>query len=307
MAIGCASHSTPTDIEQGHYSSGELAQLEEQNAVINTLEQFVHSNLYTGMIQVWSYDRRPWNQLLNVHACNPQNADELLEASYQTNQPLFSQVMMSLAQNNNELTEEEQLILRDVSELAYRLFSASYGQGYARQVALADNIEPGIREALCGSQIDDKDLLRPDYSQGINWQSTAIPIAQQTLEPHANHGYKAFTTLLANQYAQFDALVYSHAYQKSDAYQSLFFEVNKYENVQAYGERVNQLSQQKPLSSIFVGHNDFAYLVLSSGYHWGMMSVLAMLEEEFPEVHDVKKQHADEQIDASVKQLQPGN
>ncbi len=298
---GCAQ--TTVESQQPKLNPEEIEQLTEQNTLINALESFVHSNLYTGMIQVWAHDRLSWNKLLSAYACGLPDVELVLSESYQNTQPVFSEAILQLALNNTELSEEEQQILHDVSALAYRLFSASYAQGYARQVKLADELQPGIADALCGGKANKSTDALIDYAQKINWQSPSHAATRLSLQPHADHGYQAFNQLLLNQYAQFDALVYSHAYQSSETYQALFFEVNKYENVEAYAERVRQLSEEKPFPDILVGHGDFAYLVLSSGFHWGMMSLLAMLEEEFPEIHDEKKRQAKEQIKATMDEL----
>ena len=300
--LGCASRSAMTE--------QEASQRQAQNDLIAQAEQFVHANLFTGMIQVWSTDRRAWNQLLSVHACGSVNAQETLTVSYEANQPLFISAIQQLADNAAEFSSpEQQDILQNVSQLAYRLFSASYAQGYARQVALADEISPGIHAELCGGEVLDKNAAFTEYPKNLAWQTLDAPdsAASQSLEPHALNGYNAFNRLLSNQYAQFDALVYSHAYQRTDAYESLFFEVNKYENVEAYADQVRKLNAAEGHKDSLVGHDDFAFLVLSSGYHWGMMSVLAMLEEEFPEIHELKKQQATNQIEIVTEQInQPG-
>ncbi|WJG10738.1 hypothetical protein [Aliiglaciecola sp. LCG003] len=288
---GCVNSPTHT-LEQ-------KAQIQAHDEIIEQAEQFVHSNLYTGMIHVWSVDRRAWNLLLSAYSCGVDNNLEQLTQSYQTNQPVFADAMAILASHQATFSSDaEKAALYDVSQLAYRLFSASYAKGYARQVKLADELSPGLREELCGGQLyqDSSEFL--DYPQDLAWRSFQEDFlaTNNQLALHAQNGYKAFNILLQKQYEQFDALVYSHAYQQTDDYETLFFEVNKYENVQSYGQQVTKLSSMRNHVIAEAQQNDFAYLVLSSGYHWGMMSVLAMIEEEYPLLHDEKKRQGRAEI-----------
>ena len=293
--IGCAS--------QPQYNQQEIAQISNHDSLIEQAEQFVHGNLFTGMIHVWEQDRRPWNALLAAYSCGVERHSSAVVASYEANQPVFAEAMTILASQQNLFTSrDEQAALHDVSKLAYRLFSASYGKGYARQVSLADSLSPGIHEELCGGRIIRQGSQKIDYSTDIQWSSFNTSLLEQNngLQAHAQNGDKAFQTLLNQQYAQFDALVYSHAYQQPDAYETLFFEVNKYENVEQYGKQVSFMASTQDADN---KHNDFAYLVLTSGYHWGMMSVLAMLEEEYPRLHDSKKQKATAEVEAITTSL----
>lgn len=286
-------------------------QAESKDESFANAEAFVHSFLYDGMVQVWNADRRAWNQLLNVHACGGEEQQTKLLASYQTNQPMFSQVMLSLAEGQEDFaSEQSKAVLSDVAQLAYRLFSSSYAHGYARQVEFADKLDPDIQEELCGTDDLTNIQANVDYPDVITWQLDSVEnIATSELntsyiafQQHAKFGYEAFGKLLVSQQENFDALVYSHAYQNTDAYDQLFFEVNKYENVQSYQQSVDVISQTT-LSDKESTHADFAYLVLTSGYHWGTMSVLAMLEEEFPRLHLKAKTNATAQIEKVTQNL----
>ncbi len=266
-------------------------------------EQFVHGHLYDGMLQVWAVDRRSWNQLLSVHACGGNSQQEKLAGSYAAGESLFRQSMLNLAESQKQFSlQSEQAVLNDVSQLAYRLFSASYAHGYARQVQRLENIDEGIQQELCGAADKVSMPGSVEYSESIEWQLSesnltgheGLIAGKVAVEQHARHGYRSFSTLLQQQYDSFDALVYSHAYQNPDAYDTLFFTVNGYQNVESYqagvddlsGIEVNRSQQQE------IPHADFAYLVLASGYHWGTLSVLAMLEEEFPRLHVKAKSSA---------------
>lgn len=293
--VGCAS--------SPQYNEQQKAQLSNHDVLIEQAEQFVHANLFTGMIHVWEQDRRPWNALLGAYSCGIERHSTAVVSSYEANHPVFAEAMTILASNQDMFTnDEEKAALQDVSKLAYRLFSASYAKGYARQVSLADSISPGIHEELCGGRIIRQGPQKIDYPEDIQWSSFNTSLLEQNngLQAHAQNGDKAFQTLLNQQYAQFDALVYSHAYQQTDAYETLFFEVNKFENVEQYGKQVRYMASIRSTSNQQNDekHNDFAYLVLTSGYHWGMMSVLAMLEEEYPRLHDSKKQQATAEVEA---------
>lgn len=302
--IGCAN--------QPQLSPAQIAQIDAHDALIEDAQQFVHANLFTGMIHVWSEDRQPWNALLGAYLCGSSDETSSIVTSYEANQPIFSDAMQVLANHQARFSsDDQQAVLDDVSKLAYRLFSASYAKGYARQVTLADSLSPGIHEELCGGRIIDSpdDAIR--YSSDVKWSSFSNPVLSDSngLQAHAQNGYQAFQVLLKQQQSQFDALVYSHAYQQSDAYETLFFEVNKFENVEQYGQQLKVLSSlsnaaKKAVSNVDTKHNDFAYLVLSSGYHWGMMSVLAMLEEEYPRLHDSKRQQATEEVKAVTAKIQ---
>lgn len=268
-------------------------------------EEFVHGNLYSGMLQVWSEDRRAWNALLSVHACGGEQQQEKLTTSYESAQPLFSRAMVNLAQTAALFeTPSEQDILMDVAQTAYRLFSASYAHGYARQVEMLGEIDSEIRGELCGTNDVPALPENVEYPVLPSWKVSVGDTAPQheAIQDHAIHGYTAFNRLLKQQYAQFDALVYSHAYQNTDAYEVLFFEVNRFENVQAYQQGVNELAEITEQTQ--GGAGDFAYLVLSSGYHWGTLSVLAMLEEEYPRLHTKARDKATKHIERITKPLQ---
>ena len=272
-------------------------------------EQFVHGFLYDAMLNVWAEDRRAWNQLLHVHACGGEQQAQKLTHSYEKAQPLFSQTMLALADAQEMFGEnQQQAILSDVAQLAYRLFSASYAHGYARQVQRAEDLSPGIQEELCGAP----DPMRPEgpvnYPSSASWQlsldggETSELVAEQgQISLHAENGYSAFKGILQQQYDKFDALVFSHAYQNTTAYDQLFFEVNRYENVQAYHASVNNVAVDA--EGLETPHADFAYLVLASGYHWGTLSVLAMLEEEYPRLHKKAKDKATSHIESVTRQL----
>ncbi|GAC13087.1 hypothetical protein [Aliiglaciecola lipolytica] len=288
------------------YSQEELNEIERHNDLLGNAEQFVHANLYTGMIHVRATNLRDWNQLLITYSCTAESEHKQLDKSYQNNHPVFSDAMKILAERENLfMLESEQAVLTDISQLAYRLFSISYAKGYARQIELADQVSPGIRDELCDGNIGDVDPNFLGYRNTVVWHSFETPLLQNNngLVAHAENGDRAFQILLEQQYLQFDALVYSHAYQRTDAYQTLFFEVNKFENVQQYGDQVSQMSSLLAGTEQHNKHNDFAYLVLSSGYHWGMMSILALLEEEYPRVHELKKQQATQLIESTLTEL----
>ncbi len=283
---------------------------EHQDESFTNAEAFVHGYLYDGMAKVWNTDRRPWNQLLNVHACGGEEQEAKLLASYQANQPLFSDVMVALAEGQEDFAStESKAVLADVAQLAYRLFSASYAHGYAAQIQLTNQLDPGIQAELCGTDKLDNVQLNVEYPDTMNWQIDSLVQSVNTdsyvaFQQHAKYGYSAFTTLLASQRERFDALVYSHAYQNTDAYDQLFFEVNKYENVKTYQQSVDNIANYA-VNDDKSAHADFAYLVLTSGYHWGTMSVLAMLEEEFPRLHLKAKLSATAQIERVTKSLKP--
>ncbi|GAA0853055.1 hypothetical protein [Aliiglaciecola litoralis] len=302
LISGCAN--------QPQYSQAQLDKIAAHDALIEEAQQFVHANLFTGMIHVWSVDRQPWNALLGVYLCGSTHDTSAIISSYEANQPIFSEAMKFLASNEGRFGEaNQQAVLDDVAKVAYRLFSASYGQGYARQVKLADILSPGIHDELCGGRIIESDNQGVTYPSDMKWSSfNDVVLARNNgLKAHAQNGYQAFQVLLQQQYAQFDALVYSHAYQQSEAYEALFFEVNKIENVEQYGSQVETMATMTanpgPTGSNSK-QNEFAYLVLSTGYHWGMMSVLAMLEEEYPRLHDSKRQQAASHIAAVIEKLQ---
>lgn len=266
-------------------------------------EQFVHGHLYDGMLQVWAVDRRSWNQLLSVHACGGELQQEKLAGSYAAGESLFRQSMRNLADSQKQFEDKNaQAVLNDVSQLAYRLFSASYAHGYARQVKRLDTLDQGIQQELCGMPGDVSMPEMVEYPDSIQWQLSEITAKKNNeltagklaVALHAKHGYRSFSTLLKQQYDSFDALVYSHAYQNPEAYDALFFNVNGYQNVESYQAGVDDLSGAKVNRSEEqqIPHADFAYLVLASGYHWGTLSVLAMLEEEFPRLHVKAKNNA---------------
>ncbi|GAA6184656.1 hypothetical protein [Aliiglaciecola sp. NS0011-25] len=289
------------------FTLAELQELDEHNQLFNDAEQFVHANLFTAMVHVRATNLADWNALLIAYSCSADIDHSTLDNSYNRNQPIFTEAMKTLAEQENLFTaEQQQDVLADVSQLAYRLFSISYAKGYARQIELADDLSPGIREELCDGKVGGLNSPYLGYRNSVAWRSFNTPLLKSLngLQAHARNGDKAFQILLNQQYVQFDALVYSHAYQQTDAYQSLFFEVNKFENVELYGNEVSKLSPQISDIKAQNKHNDFAYLVLSSGYHWGMMSVLAMLEEEYPRVHDLKKAQATQMVLETLKNLQ---
>lgn len=275
-------------------------------------EQFVHSHLYDSMIQVWATDRRAWNKLLNVHACGGEQQEEKLATSYSSGESLFRQSMQNIAESQAQFKDsDEQALLNDVSQLAYRLFSASYGHGYARQVKQLTVFDDAIQQDLCGVS---EEIVMPElveYSGDIQWHlstqlesdDASLGDGLEAVERHAVHGYRSFSSLLKEQYDNFDALVYSHAYQDLEAYESLFFSVNGYQNVESYQAGVDSLSGVVTSSSSDseIPHADFAYLVLASGYHWGKLSVLAMLEEEFPRLHVKTKDNATKHLE-KIKQ-----
>lgn len=257
-------------------------------------EQFVHGYLYDAMIAVWSVDRKSWNQVLHVHACGDVNQTVRLEQSYQALYPLFSEAMQTLAERERVFTQPaEASALVDSAQLAYRLFSASYAHGYARQILRADAISPGIREEICGSDALPEGISQVSYANDIVWQTSESASAELTeVNRHAEGGYQAFMAMLSNQYDKFDALVYSHAYQQTDAYDQLFVEVTRHENVSAYSSALHQNEVSEQGDMLPSHHADFAYLVLSSGYHWGTLAVLALLEEEYPRLHEKAKTQA---------------
>lgn len=270
-------------------------------------EQFVHGHLYDSMLQVWASDRRAWNKLLNVHACGGEQQQEKLASSYSAAESLFRQSIQNFADSQSQFGEENQkAVLNDVSQLAYRLFSASYAHGYARQVQQLTEFDDAIQQDLCG--VSDKVTMPEmvEYSNNIHWRLSTTMAQQDPLfdtglkavEQHAQHGYRSFNKLLKQQYDNFDALVYSHAYQDPEAYDALFFSVNGYANVESYQAGVESLSgiEKKRSEEDAIPHADFAYLILASGYHWGKLSVLAMLEEEFPRLHAKTKSSATKHI-----------
>ena len=261
-------------------------------------EQFVHGYLYDAMIAVWSVDRKSWNQVLHVHACGDASQSVRLEQSYQALYPLFAEAMQTLAERESVFTEPaETKALADSAQLAYRLFSASYAHGYARQILRADTISPGLREEICGSDVLPEGISQISYANDIVWQTTDHA-SKELIEVnrHAEGGYQAFMSMLGGQYDKFDALVYSHAYQQTDAYDQLFVEVTRHENVSTYSSVLQPAFASGQDESLPTHHADFAYLLLSSGYHWGTLAVLALLEEEYPRLHEKAKTQAISQI-----------
>lgn len=300
---GCAN-------QQIVYTQAEQQQISQHQAIVDQAQQFVHANLFAGMIQVWNTDRLAWNTYLNAQLCGAVDKAKLIAEMNQKNQPVFVSKMTEAASHQALFLEpSEQAALEDVAQLAYRLFSNSYATGYTRQVGLADALSPGMQEELCQGRVLADAGQDSVKSRSLRWSSYTSPILADNngLIPHAENGNQAFQQLLQQQYAQFDALVYSHAYQQSEAYQVLFFEVNKYENVQSYGELVGNLSETGLGGLNSQNHNDFAYLILSSGYHWGMLSVLAVLEEEYPRLHDRKKQQAALEIKTITEEIEANN
>lgn len=303
LLSGCASQKVT-------YTEAQQKQIEQHQAIVTQAQQFVHANLFAGMIEVWNTDRRTWNSYLNANLCGAIDKPQLVAKTTEINQPTFITKMVQAASHQGLfLAPNEQAVLEDVSGLSYQLFSASYAKGYARQVGLADELSPGMLEEMCQGRVltgeDQKDVI----PTGLNWSSFSTPLlaVNNGLMPHAQNGSQAFQQLLQQQYAQFDALVYSHAYQQSEAYQVLFFEVNKYENVQFYGSLVDSLSDQINLNTMSQEHDDFAYLILSSGYHWGMLSVLMVLEQEYPRLHDRKKKQAALEIESITQEIEANN
>lgn len=279
---------------------------DELVAVVNHAEYFVHSNLFVGIKQVQDQNRAAWNQMLSVYACGSLQASADLSRSFVATSPVFVEKIRQLAQQENVFsTPQDQLVLNDVAQLAYRLFTASYATGYARQIRLAEELVAGIQDDFCGGQIYPNTTSYPDMPGDSVWSSFNGQnwTAKSMLEAHVKNGVRAFDKLVQQQYLQFDALVYSHAYQATESYQALFFEVNRYENVEGYGRYVVEFSSGLDAGDPDLGFVDFAYLVLTSGYHWGMMSILAIVEEDFPQIHDLKKQQASEQIQKATDQL----
>ncbi|MDO6693809.1 hypothetical protein Q4574_10960 [Aliiglaciecola sp. 3_MG-2023] len=298
LSTGC---STPKVL-----SEDELTELNKHNQLLSEAEHFVHANIFTGMVHVRATNLQEWNQLLIAYSCSADLDHTTLDNSYNQNYPIFVDAMKTLAEQEDLFTSTQaKNVLADVSQLAYRLFSVSYATGYARQIQLADTLSPGIREELCDGRVGTVNSYSLGYRNSVAWRSfdTALLANNNGLQAHAKNGDKAFQTLLNQQYEQFDALVYSHAYQQTDAYQSLFFEVNKFENVELYGKEVTRLSLTYIDIEAQNKHNDFAYLMLSSGYHWGMMSVLALLEEEYPRVHALKQHQGVELVKDAVGNL----
>lgn len=276
-------------------------------------EQFVQANLYNGMLTVWGQDRRAWNLLLNVHACGSDQQSEKLSNSYESGQDLFTRAILNIAEQQDAFpTSLNKAVLSDVAQLAYRLFSASYAHGYARQVNYIDGLEPGIKDELCGFQVIQTDSTLISYSKSIDWQLTpfsglSVSKFNQLIVAHAEQGYQAFNLLLSERYSAFDALVYSHAYQDTDAYDQLFFEVNGFQNVETFLTLMNGMETKLPFdldieNDYDSSHAGFAYLTLASGYHWGTLSVLAMLEEEFPRLHLKTKSSASILISKAVSE-----
>jgi hypothetical protein len=281
-------------------------------------EQFVQGHLYNGMLQVWNQDRRSWNQLLNVHACGGEQQQDKLAQSYQVGHALFSRSILDFAKQQQQFpTSLNQAVLSDVSQLAYRLFSVSYAHGYARQISQIDTLDPGIKDELCGFEVATYHSELVDYPKSVDWKlspfsGVSVSKFNQLMTIQAMQGYRAFNVLLAQQYEKFDALVYSHAYQNTQAYDQLFFEVNGFDNVEAYITAMNRLADTELLSldatnDEDAAHAGFAYLTLASGYHWGTLSVLAMLEEEFPRLHQKAKNNAAEHINKVVEEVQLEN
>jgi hypothetical protein len=278
-------------------------------------EQFVQDHLYNGMIEVLGQDRLSWNQLLNVHACGGEQQLDKLAGSYQAGQALFNQSILNFSQQQQLFpTSLNQAVLSDVAQLAYRLFSASYAHGYARQVSVINLLDPGIKDELCGYEVQGAQAELVEYSEAIKWKlapfsGVSVSKFNQIMTIQAMQGYRAFNALLAQQYEKFDALVYSHAYQNTQAYDQLFFEVNGFENVEAYIANMNTLRDGNSLNldgsnDADAAHAGFAYLLLASGYHWGTLSVLAMLEEEFPRLHQKAKNNATEHINRVIGKVQ---
>ncbi|MCC2615209.1 hypothetical protein LJ739_02995 [Aestuariibacter halophilus] len=269
-------------------------------------EAFVQAQLYPAMIQVWGGDRRAWNQLLHVHACGVESPQERLALSYEAGRGQFERAIRDMAAELQMFDgEQAQAALSDVAQLAYRLFSASYAHGYARQVKLLNDLDDGIQEELCGDKVTHASEQWVLYSDAIEWQTVSTPTPEplQRVNIHALLGAQAFEQLMSEQQARFDALVYSHAYQNTEAYDSLFFSVNGFDNVVRYQQQLDRLRGQSSVADEPPPHTDFAYLLLTSGYHWGTLSVLAMLEEEYPRLSEKARLAASElvsQVTASL-------
>jgi hypothetical protein len=283
----------------------------EQDAVLEDAKVFVRDNLFSAMIHVWSVDRQSWNDMLGAFSCGTEDLSAIISKTYQANHPLFSQQILQLASVIEELSAaRQQEALELWSRLAFGLFSVSYAQGYTHQIRLADKISPGIHADLCGGRTIDSQTPPLAILNDPQVTSTHRDLLGQNngLQLHKQFGYQAFETMIPQIQGQLDALVYSHAYQQPEAYQALFFEVNKFENTELYGQRVEAIGSEneqdlKLTQSRVNQHNEFAYLLLTSGYHWGMMSVLVMLEEEYPRLHDLKKRQGNIDIKVEVEKI----
>lgn len=286
---GCSSQ---VKLTEPKLSKAELVQLNQHNVLINEIEQFVQSSLFAGMIEVRRANRLAWNSLLSIYACGSESAGQQVPILLTKMQTDFQASMQATAaQINVFVLENEQAILDDVSQTAFRLFSATYAKGYARQIALADEIQDGTKGDFCGGEINSIPNDLSAFSKKVSWQTRAevLNLTKLSLAPHLNHGLTVFDQTIKQQGRVFEALVYSHAYQRTEQYQLLFFEVNKFDNVKRYAASVHDSAQSADIYKNLEGHNDFAYMVLSSGYHWGMMSVLAILEQDFGDLHDEKR------------------
>lgn len=248
-------------------------------------EQLVHTYLYDGMLQVWQQDRRPWNRLLSAHACQSDNTDQILSDSYSANTVLFARSMMDFGEfeNDGPLSETRQQAVHDLSRLAFRLFSSAYAHGYARQVRYADGVSQGLHQTLCGDKAPAELLSTVQYPDVDEWSDQTREQALH-ITLHAEKGVDTFMGSVARHYDTMDALVYSHAYQVMDSYQSLFFTVNSEHNIADYASTLAESLAPEAVGE--QAYSEFAYLTLTSGYHWGTLSVLAMLESEFPEIHE---------------------
>ncbi|MCV2883781.1 hypothetical protein OE749_03570 [Aestuariibacter sp. AA17] len=281
-------------------------------AIYLDAEQFVHANLYDAMAAVWAVDRKSWNQVLYAHAC-VNNAQSIpLQQAYQALYPLFSEAMQTLSERANQFDSDlEQAILADVAQLGFRLFSSSYAHGYARQVVYTNSMSDGVQEEMCGAPVAGEHIGSVDYEHSVQWStarflndspsSSLLEASMNGLLHHANYGYQSFKRFLALEYSAFDALVYSHAYQNMPAYNTLFVHVTEHENVKRYTQELNkQLPSEVPSVS---DYSDFAFLTLSSGYHWGTMSVLALVEEEYPSLHVKIKRQALDDVRTTTERL----
>lgn len=285
LVSGCAYQSKLTKAEQ--------VQLNQHNELVSDIEQFVQTTMFESIIQVRQAKRLAWNKLLSIYTCGSKSTDQQVPVLLASMQIDFqASIRATAAQLQVFVMENEKAILNDISQTAFRLFSATYAKGYARQIRLADEIQSGIRNDFCGGQVNP---IPPDlsaFSKTLIWKAEGKFNAStnQSLTAYLNQGIGVFEKKIQQQSSLFEALVYSHAYQRNEEYQMLFFEVNKFENVENYASKVNTSAQ----------HSEFAYLVLSSGYHWGMMSVLAILEQDFTELHDAKRQVSEALVDAIV-------
>ncbi len=290
-------------VNQTKLSSAEKVQLELHNQLILEIEEFVEASLFNSMISVQKDNRLEWNKLLSIYSCGSESGKQNVAKIIADIQPKFrSRIQATASQYEVFVLPHEKAILADVSDIAFRLFSAAYAAGYARQIELAETVEQGTKSDLCGGIVKSNTTNLNAFAANMNWQSdtAGISLTKRLLAPHIDLGIKVFNQVLLERGSTFEALVYSHAYQRIEEYQQLFFEVNKLENVNSYALAVQGNSFFMDDIADAAKHNEFAYLLLTSGYHWGMMSVLVILEQDFQKLHKLKKRDSEKLIEQVI-------